>query len=78
MDATTWDVMRVTAIEPSAIDVHNLTVAGQPRGWFASHLTAASWLVRPPLDHQGSLVDCSSAGAWGSPSRMAEGSEKTA
>ena len=50
MDAITWDVLRVTAIEPSTIDVHNLTVAGQPRGWFARHLTA-SWLVRPPLDH---------------------------
>ena len=40
VDAITWDVMRVTAIEPSAIDVDHLTVTGQPHGWFALHLTA--------------------------------------
>ena len=33
------DVVRMTAIEPCAIDVYHLTTTGQPRGLFVRHLT---------------------------------------
>ena len=42
VDTITWDVMRVTAIEPGAVGLYHLTT-GQPRGMIAPHSTTSGW-----------------------------------